>query len=172
VSFFPHGPWGHVNTATSHNATDAEVEVEQRTLPQILELIGWETPDFIKMDVEGCELQTLTGAGDWFTKGHRPTILYEANGATLQWWQQTPKDLNARIDTLGYHRYEMTDDGGIRQPSAFEPRCLVDYIASPVPLPAQPALQTWSLVKRTIRAFQYGGPEARRYTFKLLLGMR
>ena len=121
------------------------------------------------MDIEGNELRVLRGARGWFEAGHRPTILYEANGFTLAWGQHSPTELNAAIDSLGYYRYEMGDAGERRMPARFEPRCLVDYLASPVPLEALPARNWWAIFKRTVRAYQHGSAEARAYTTRHLL---
>ena len=161
VRFVSDGPWGHVATAGDANT----VAVPQHTLPQLLTAVGWTTPAFIKMDVEGSEANMLAGAREWFAQGHRPVILYEANAVTLQWFHSTPKHLNTLIDSLGYYRYEMADDGGLRIPIAFEPRVLVDYVASPVPLSdVAPALSTWKIFKRTVRALRHPASVARRYT--------
>ena len=160
VRFVSNGPWGHVATATDADT----VSVPQYPLPDLLSQVGWTAPDFIKMDIEGSEALMLAGAAAWFAEGHRPTLLYEANAVTLAWFDASPRQLNHQIDALGYHRYEMDDDGQLRSLARFEPRCLVDYVASPVPLAAAAPHSLWKTCKRTGRALMHPAPEARRYT--------
>ena len=163
VSFTSDGPWGHVTVGEASGEM-----LPQITLPEVLQRVGWDAPAFIKMDVEGSEVNAMRGAAAWFASGHRPVVLYEANGHTLSWFQSSPRALNQVFDDLGYIRYEVEDDGGFREPAGFEPRCLVDYVVSPVALAAQPPRRAWKLLKRTARALRSPSADARRYTRRLL----
>jgi FkbM family methyltransferase len=169
VSFVSNGPWGHVST--SRSADPPTGGVRMYTLPEVLAIAGWTAPEFIKMDVEGSELQAMKGAEEWFAAGHRPTILYEANAFTLDWFGVTPADLNRTFDTLGYHRYELDEDGTFRAPGSFEPRCLVDYVVSDTRLTHAARRSLWSICKLTVRALQNPSPKARKHTWQVL-GLR
>jgi FkbM family methyltransferase len=166
VSFVSNGPWGHVSTPRSSDAATGGVRMY--TLPELLASVGWTAPAFVKMDVEGSELQAVTGAQPWFAGGHRPTILYEANAFTLDWFGATPADLNRAFDALGYHRYELDDNGTLRAPGNFEPRCLVDYVVSDTELAHAAKRSFWSLCKLTLRALQNESPVARKHTWRAL----
>ena len=169
VSFVSNGPWGHVSTSRSADAPTGGVRMY--TLPELLAIAGWTAPAFIKMDVEGSELQAVKGAKEWFADGHRPTILYEANAFTLDWFGVTPADLNRAFDTLGYHRYELDDNGTLREPGSFEPRCLVDYVVSDTRLTHAARRSLWSICKLTVWALQNPSPKARKHTWRAL-GLR
>jgi FkbM family methyltransferase len=151
VSFHRNGPWGHVqlNTAAS------ETRVQMMTLPRLLASVGWDSPAFIKMDVEGSEGGVFRGAQRWFDAGNRPLILYEANGHTLRWFGDSPSTLRRFLSARGYYQYELQEDGVIRVPSWFEPRVVVDYLASPAPLPnVLPARSAWKVMRRTAAALR------------------
>ncbi len=169
VSFVSNGPWGHVSTSRSADTPTGAVPMY--ALPELLAIAGWTAPAFIKMDVEGSELQAVKGAQAWFAAGHRPTILYEANAFTLDWFGVSPADLNRAFDTLGYHRYELDDDGTLRAPGSFEPRCLVDYVVSDTQLTHAARRSLWSICKLTVRALQNPSPKARKHTWRAL-GLR
>jgi len=166
VSFVSNGPWGHVSTSRSSDTATGGVRMY--TLPELMAIAEWTVPAFIKMDVEGSELQAVKGAQEWFAGGHRPTILYEANAFTLDWFGVTPSDLNRAFDSLGYHRYELDDDGTLRAPGSFEPRCLVDYVVSATQLTHAARRSLWSICKLTVWALQNPSPNARKHTWRAL----
>lgn len=60
--------------------------------------------DFLKLDVEGCEIAALNGAINTIL-GCRPTMLIEVNEGALQRQGESPFALYYRIETMGY-RYE------------------------------------------------------------------
>jgi len=170
VNFCAHGPWGHVETP---NAADSSTGVvRQLTLPAVLQEVGWTEPDFIKMDVEGSEVRVLRSAASWFREGHRPTLLYEANGHTLDWFGDSPAALRALVAAFGYVQYEVDEEGRLRQPNGFEPWCVMDYLASPKPLTdALPARTFLQLAGRTMRALRAPSSPARKYAWKTLKGL-
>ena len=45
-----------------------EIVVETRTVPDILDDLGWAEVALIKMDIEGAEVPILEGAGDWLPR--------------------------------------------------------------------------------------------------------
>ena len=151
VNFVANGPWGHVAATGSNPA--GTCAVRQLSLVGVIRETGWVAPDFIKMDVEGSEARVLRGARSWFLEGHKPTLLYEANGHTLAWFGDSPAMLRHLVGSFGYHQYEVEQTGGLRIPSSFEPWCIVDYVASAKPLfPVQPARSAWQVLRRTAAA--------------------
>jgi FkbM family methyltransferase len=167
VEFCANGPYGHVKSDRSNDASTQRVR--QVTLPALLDEIKWPAPDFIKMDIEGSEARMLRAARDWFASGHRPTLLFEANGFTLDWFGDTPSSLLDLVVSLGYTPYEVDDRGRFRQPSRFEPQCVVDYLATSQPfLDVLPRRSPWQLARRTMRSLRSPSPQARGYTWKRL----
>lgn len=69
-----------------------------------LDEFGLEQVDFLKLDVEGSEVEALFGAYDTI-KLCKPTMLIEVNDGALQRRGVKPIDLYAEIESLGY-RYE------------------------------------------------------------------
>jgi FkbM family methyltransferase len=57
--------------------------------------------NFMKIDVEGMELNVLKGAAKTI-KECRPIILMEINPGALQRWQTNPPELIAYLESLGY----------------------------------------------------------------------
>lgn len=164
VRFHRNGPWGHVQL---NGKTEDTAKVRMMTLPTLLASIGWDSPDFIKMDVEGSEGAVLRGAAAWFAAGHRPTIVYEANGHTLNWFGDTPVTLRRLLGARGYYQYELEDDGALRVPSRFEPRVVVDYVASATSLPGVlPARSTWKVMRRTVAALRRNSKPARLHVLR------
>jgi FkbM family methyltransferase len=167
VEFCANGPYGHVHSNRSADASTHSVR--QVTLPVLLAELSWAAPDFIKMDIEGSEARVLRTAGSWFAGGHRPILLFEANGFTLDWFGDTPTSLLALVGSFGYSLYEVDDEGRFREPSPFEPQCVVDYLASAEPLPgALPPRSTWQITRRTLRSLRSPSPHARHYTWRRL----
>jgi FkbM family methyltransferase len=167
VGFHAEGPYGHVQ----QDDLESGIRVRQTTLPLLMGEIDWDSPDFIKMDVEGSECGVLRGALDWFAQGHRPTFLYEANGHTLHWFGDSPAVLRSILRAAGYHQYEVEPDGKARTPTAFEPRVVVDYIASAKPLPSLPRSPAWKVARRTLVALRRNSQPGRLHVLRVLRGL-
>jgi FkbM family methyltransferase len=166
VSFHANGPWGHVESTDIRPGTS---NVEMMTFPSLLASVGWDAPDFIKMDVEGSEGGVLRGAHSWFSAGHRPVILYEANGHMLQRFGDSPLTLRRFLAVLGYYQYELQDDGVMRVPSRFEPRVVVDYVATPSPVrDVLPPRSPWKVMRRTAAAVRRNSWPARIHVLRAL----
>ena len=72
---------GSLGAALSHVVSRAglakTIEVSVLSLPDACVAVG-RTPDFIKMDVEGAEIEVLEGAQDWL-RTHRPRWVMDTN---------------------------------------------------------------------------------------------
>lgn len=93
-----------------------ERRVRVRTLDEIL--AGVTLPvGFIKIDVEGHELDVLAGAGETLRR-HRPNLLVEINGDVSP---EPVRGVISRIERLGY-RGEFLEEGRFRRPAGtFDP---------------------------------------------------
>jgi len=90
--------------------------VPVRTLDDILRDIDVPV-SFIKIDVEGHELEVLAGAEETLRR-HRPSLLVEINRDLCR---EPMKDVFARIEAQGY-RGEFLEEGRFRRPlSVFDP---------------------------------------------------
>ena len=168
TNFHAEGPYGYIEREGGGPATR---RVRQVTLPTLLRQVSWQSPDFIKMDIEGSEGAVLRGAASWFAEGHRPVLLYEANGHTLSWFGDSPLVLRGILTDLGYRQYEVEDDGRLRVPTRFEPRVVMDYLASVRPLaPVLPRRSAWKLLRRTAAALRRDSRPARLHVWRALWG--
>lgn len=64
--------------ASKSESVEREIVVKTRTVPDILDDLGWAEVDLIKMDVEGAEVSILKDAGDWLPRVGN--ILMEIHG--------------------------------------------------------------------------------------------
>ena len=80
---------------------EAAVELPARTLDELAGELGWSAVDFLKLDVEGHELQAV-GGGARFLREHSPLVMIEvqANGT----FDHAPLE---RLAALGYAAYRL-----------------------------------------------------------------
>ena len=172
VNFLPNGPWGWV--VSSDDRSDGVVAVPSLRLAGVLTRLGWDTVDFVKLDVEGSELAALRGLAPFI--GERlPPIVFECNGHTLAHHGVQPETLTDAFGQLGYHLYSI-EDRVLRpaEPAAYQPDCLVDYLATPR-LPPQltqhaigKPLGHDDLKRRTLRALRSTNKAVRKYSVEAL----
>lgn len=180
VRFHAHGPWGQVSVGDDPDAEGTMTTVAAVTISDLVQAFSWSPLSFVKMDVEGWELQVLSGMSELLGHAQAPPLLYECNGHTLWPYGATPEDLIATVEGLGYTSY-MVDQGRLIpvDPGDFQPQTLVDYLAvkqlpSLTRWPVEPALGLKERVARIVvdgthanhnhrvymgRALQRGGPE-------------
>lgn len=113
VKFCPNGPSGHI---LQDGGEEVSITVPAKTLDSVLD---GERVDFIKLDVEGWELNVLEGLSQTIDK-FSPPIVFEVNGFTLKWFDKTPNDLLRLLeDRFGYQLFAIAD--GLVPISSFEP---------------------------------------------------
>lgn len=95
VSFCQAGPGGHVKTEGWGNDS---VSVAAHPVD---DLLAGARIDFIKLDVEGYEIKALDGLKKTIGRDS-PPIVFEVNGFTLKWFDKTPNDLLAKLESFGY----------------------------------------------------------------------
>lgn len=98
--------------ATTDVAAVAELRRSQRptsceeiwltTLDQDIREFDLPAPDLIKIDVEGGEMETLTGACDTLLR-HRPQLFIEIHGETMKRKRRNVAAVLEYLQALGYH---------------------------------------------------------------------
>lgn len=66
-------------------------------------------PDVIKIDIEGCEYQALTGAVETITT-YRPMIFIEVHPKFLPQYQNSIHDIVAFVDSIEYDVYDLNQN--------------------------------------------------------------
>ena len=126
LSFIVDGPYGRV--ATGNDAKT--VTVPALTVDSLLSEIGWERPDFIKMDIEGSEVAAIKGMAGLLARSDAPPIYLESNGHTLWIFEETPNSLKRAIESFGYRNYMALPDGYVSVlPDDVQGATVVDYLA-------------------------------------------
>ncbi|MBN1135178.1 MAG: FkbM family methyltransferase, partial [Anaerolineae bacterium] len=75
------------------------------TVDGLLAELGEERVDLIKMDVEGSEVAAIRGMSRLLSRADAPLLVYESNGHTLSWFDETPSHLLAVLEEFGYRNY-------------------------------------------------------------------
>jgi FkbM family methyltransferase len=127
VEFCQAGPYGHVIAAGS---SGANVTVQALAVDYLLDELGWDQVDFIKMDIEGSEIAGIKGLARRLRRADAPPLFVESNGHTLAMFGQTPTRLRAVLRRFGYHTYQ-EDAGRLfkMRPADLQPKTCVDYVA-------------------------------------------
>jgi FkbM family methyltransferase len=104
-------------------AVPGELPVAVTTLDVVVARQGWERVDFIKIDVEGMELEVLRGARDTL-ESLRPVVLFE----TLEIFRGCHAAINGIADVfiaieeflhgLNYRLYDLQPDGSLQDVTA------------------------------------------------------
>jgi FkbM family methyltransferase len=101
-----------------HGDAVPSVTVRGRTLDSIVQELGLQRVDFVKIDVEGAEVQVLRGMKDTLAKFH-PHMLIEMKPAQLESMGTSIEELRALLRASGYVLGRMpTDDDGEWVPAA------------------------------------------------------
>lgn len=140
LEFCPHGPFGCVRTA----AWDLpSIRVPAVAVDSLLEQLGVARVDFIKMDVEGSEMEAIRGMSGLLARPDAPPILFESNGHTLAFYDQTPRKLLGALEDLGYRHYYLEDDRILPfRSDDFQPVTVADFLAVKRPVPK---LEAWRI---------------------------
>jgi FkbM family methyltransferase len=108
-----------------------QVRVRVARLDEWLRRRNIDHVDFIKLDVEGGELDALEGAGSLLDRSRRPVILAEVQDVRTRPWGYTAKDLLRFLEAKGYSWFGLSDRGSMTvldtSSSAFEG----NYVAVP-----------------------------------------
>jgi FkbM family methyltransferase len=90
------------------------VPVEVVTLDAIGSQLGLTKVDFVKLDVEGAELEVLKGALGVLQTIPRPVLLVEVYDIRTQPWGYKAREIVQFLDNQGFRWYELLKDGSIQ----------------------------------------------------------
>jgi FkbM family methyltransferase len=76
---------------------------------------GFGRVDFMKMDVEGGELQTLQGAAQLLRSSPRPVILAELQNVRTKPWGYCAREIVDYLASLGYEWFGLTAEGLVKE---------------------------------------------------------
>jgi ABC-2 type transport system permease protein len=146
--FVEHGPWGHVPHDAEHAGAPNAARLPAARLGDVIAQRGWDSVEFVKMDIEGSEPVALRGMLDVLRRPDRPAILIESNGPMLRYAGSSPVLLKQFLAACGYQLY-LLDRHDPHQlvrvdPDALQVEAVVDYLACTT-LPHE-RLATWSIV--------------------------
>lgn len=127
LEFSQGGPYGHV---AAPGSWPADSVVTALAVDDLLDELGWDRVDFIKMDIEGSEVAGLHGLARRLGRADAPPLFVESNGHTLSLYGQTPASLKAMLEGFGYEIYQV-EAGRLRpiRKADFQPLTCVDYLA-------------------------------------------
>jgi FkbM family methyltransferase len=92
-------------------AKTRQVEVEVTTLDEFLAKTSMNAVDFVKLDVEGAELDVLKGATKLLRSNTRPILLVEVYDIRTEPWQYRACEIVQFLNALGYRWFSLTEDG-------------------------------------------------------------
>jgi FkbM family methyltransferase len=78
------------------------VEVPILVIDDLLDEVGWDAVDVIKLDIEGGEVAALDGMRRMFARGARPSLVFECNALTLPLFGASVRQLRQMVVDLGY----------------------------------------------------------------------
>lgn len=128
IEFIQAGPYGLRANPLLHDPT---IQVPAATAEEILAGSNCPKPFFIKMDIEGSEVRAVRGMRQLLSGEEAPVILYESNGHTLHYFDETPNHLMELLEQAGYACY-LVENRRLFPVRSFDlqPECTVDYLAT------------------------------------------
>ena len=149
LNFESRGPWGRVMEAEDE-VWDAVLGIR---VDDLLTQLGWDSVNFMKMDVEGWEMKAIQGMAKLLESQAAPPMILESNGHTLAFYDATPQQLCRQLEELGYRCY-LVEPGRFVEvsPDEIQPQTVVDWLAVKGPLPdipgysLQPGLNTEEMI--------------------------
>lgn len=138
LTFLPNGPWGVIaNPATLASpgligaAAHAPVVVPAVTVDALLDELGWDRVDFLKMDIEGAEIAAIRGMSRLLDRRDDLILFYESNAYALALFNATTSDLVAALARFGLGSYVVGPDRLVHaQPGDFQPKRVANYLAA------------------------------------------
>jgi FkbM family methyltransferase len=93
--------------------------VPVKTLDEVMDVSGWDRLDFIKVDVEGMELEVFRGAHKTLAK-YRPVVLFESMPWARGYRRETSgldvfTEITNMLTGIGYRAFELTGAGDLHE---------------------------------------------------------
>ena len=130
VTFAPHGPWGQVRSDTNAVVSAGDVTVDRVTIDELVKSLGWESVEFVKLDVEGSEMHAIAGASSLLARPDAPSLLFESNIARLMENRSDPRRLLKTVEEFGYSLYRIMPTEIVQcRSDDFQAETVVDYLA-------------------------------------------
>lgn len=125
VRFSSGGAYGHIVNEDAQSGT----EIPCIALDEWWIGVGRPRIAFIKLDIEGAEVDALRGARRVIAENDHPTLMVEVNGHCLNWFGHTADELISCAASDGYLPFRM-EPGGLRptSPNEVEPYTNVDFL--------------------------------------------
>jgi FkbM family methyltransferase len=111
------------------------VAVEVRCLDEVLAALGTKRVDFLKLDVEGAELDVLKGAAKLLNGDSRPVVLAEVYDIRTEPWGYAAREIVKFLSQAKFEWFALDESGELKAISAV----LDKYDANLVALPAERA---------------------------------
>jgi FkbM family methyltransferase len=122
------------------------VPVRIRSLDDSLALMGVSRVNFIKLDVEGAELEAFQGAYKLLHGAHRPVILAEVQDVRTRPWGYEAREIVRLLANVGY-QWHMFEAGGFLRPIC---GTALRYDGNLVALPAERVAEFQSFMRPRI----------------------
>ncbi len=105
--------WGNSLRPPAVEGATHRVRVDVISLDDYLAQNGNWTVDFVKLDVEGAELEVLRGARHLLSDVPRPVILAEVYDVRTEPWGYRAREIVEHLHNLDYEWFEVLADGAI-----------------------------------------------------------
>lgn len=106
------------------------IDVEATSLDSYCSEHGINRIDFLKIDVEGAELDVLRGGRGLLADGRVGLILFEVSLPQVEGMGHEPGEIFAELAALGYRSYRLDDDGGPAGEATVADARYENYVAS------------------------------------------
>ena len=102
---------GMGSTVLGREGSGEKIQVQARTLDDILQDEHIDKVDFIKIDVEGAELFVLEGMTELFSREEKPIIILEMNSIMMKLAGYSASAITELLAGYGYECYEFVKHG-------------------------------------------------------------
>jgi hypothetical protein len=127
LDFYSYGPWGRV---VDSQGTEPTSRVVGLPVDVILAELGWDRVAFVKIDVEGSEIDALKGMSGLLAPGNAPPMIIESNGHALALRSSSPQELHRQLSGLGYTTYLIKPGRLIEvETGQLQPHTVVNWLA-------------------------------------------
>jgi FkbM family methyltransferase len=112
-------------------STGQTVRVQVRRLDDVVSQLELSRLDFIKMDVEGAELDALRGAAGILGDAARPVVLAEVYDIRTSPWGYAAREIVRFLSALNYRWFALREDGTLEPVSAEQSSYDANLVAVP-----------------------------------------